>query len=354
MNTLKSLLNRLCGAKLETRKDIEKQLKQHYFIDPIYVSSTDALPDRDPLKIEARVIADCFEAVTNGMYDDNILAILEKIEEDAFFADWRYFTEFLYYYYKGDQKKAIETKYKILPTSIPALMLPLLAVLVKETSHIETEALSESKKNLFTKIEKDNFALQEKLSKAVFFLETEAEEEFTDIITMIVSDMFSKNRNISKTISVWALRQFFSKELEPEQFIENMRLIFGETEAFRLSALALMEEDAELSLFFWLKSAISMLKRSVPGGGDEAEVEAYLDIIKSLYSDIKSCSVGIDKELEQTNCLLFIALDKEIKNKYQGIFELPEIKLSSTTRQTALKTKKKVTKQEVMQLELFQ
>lgn len=353
MNTLKSLLNRLYSAKPEVRKDIEKQLKQHYFIDPLYVSSTDALPDKDPLKIEARVIADCFEAVTNGMYDDNILAILEKIEENAFFADWRYLTEFLYYYYKGDSKKAVEAKEKILLTSIPALILPLLTVLAKKTS-IETEALSKSKKDLFEKIVKDNFVLQEKLSKAVFFLGTEAEEEFTDAITMIVSDISSKNINTSKTISVWALRQFFSKELAPEQFIENMRLIFGETEAFRLSALSLMEEDAELSLFFWLKSAISMLKRSVPCGGDAAEIEAYLDIIKSLYADINFCSALIDKELEQTNCLLFIALNKEIEKRYKGIFKLPEIKLSSTTEQTTQKTKKKVKKQEVMQLELFQ
>ncbi len=148
MNTVKSLLNQLYGTSDEVRRDIESQLKQH-FIDPFYVSRSKSLPDNDIMKIDARIVSDAFEAVTNGMYDDDLLKELSSISENSFFADWRYLTESLFNLYTEDFTKAGEHFRKIAEDSIPYLTAPVFYKIISKEKISSIAGLSNTEKAFY-------------------------------------------------------------------------------------------------------------------------------------------------------------------------------------------------------------
>ncbi len=314
MNTIKSLLGQLGGLKAEARKDIENQLKT-FFTDPFYIGNSESLSEYDPLKIEARIVSDAFEAVTNGMYNDETASLLEKIGPDSYFADWRYLTESLFHIYKNSFREAEEAIALIREDSVPALIVPVLRILSDRDFSKSVKSLSEAELSLVKDIARENLNLGENIKEALNNLEKRDEHGFTDIITLIITDTLPRDSETSATLAVWALRQFFAYDMSPEVFIENIRLVFGETETFRISALSLIDEDPELSLMFWLKTLISLLKKS---GSDRVTVEAYIEIIDMMRKKVESENT-FDADLSAQIENLYFVLNRELELRYQNI-----------------------------------
>ncbi|MCP5514518.1 MAG: hypothetical protein H7A26_03520 [Spirochaetales bacterium] len=278
MNTIKSILSQLGGSRSETRKDLENLLN-NYFIDPFYMSRTDALKDNDILKFEAQIVSDAFEAVTNGMYDEEIMSHLSKITPDSFFSDWRYLTETLYNIYRNSPEEASIAAGRINPGSIPALLCPVLQSLIDRSGSDSKEGFTEVEKSLLQEINRENNNFTLNLNMCISNLENGEEDSFIDSVTLIITDIFPKDTNAAENIAVWALKQLFSHDMSPELLIENIKLVFGETDSLKLSALALMDEDRELSLLFWIKTALSLLRKNCT---DPVTISAYLEIIEEL------------------------------------------------------------------------
>ncbi|MDX9800136.1 MAG: hypothetical protein RBT69_02225 [Spirochaetia bacterium] len=364
MNTIKSILSQLGGSRSETRKDLENLLN-NYFIDPCYISCTDALKENDLLKIEAQIVFDAFEAVTNGMHDDETISQLSQISPDSFFSDWRYLTESLYNIYRNSLEDASGALEKIKPGSIPALLLPLLHVLIDKTGISITEELSEVENTLLREINRENRNFTLNLDLCISNLEEGKEDSFADSVTLIITDIFPKDPGAAENIAVWALKQLFSRDMSPELLIENIKLVFGETNSLKLRALALMDEDRELSLLFWIKTAISLLRKN---SSDSVTIEAYLEIIEDLKLSGRKSD---NREDNPDDALiagqienLFIVLDRELQLRYPQLSSRAESSAAEETAETAAEDKistktavKKSTEKnkqlQPLQLELF-
>ncbi len=317
MNEIKPLLNQLGNSKTEKEINIESQLKK-YYIDPFYISNSNSLNDKNYLKIEARIVSDAFEAVTNGMHSNETISQLGKIEDSSFFSDWKYLTESLYYIYTNSFENAEIALKKIQENSVPSLLLPVIKAIMQANQDIS--ACSETGISFIREILNENIILRENINNAALYLQNREEHYFIDTVTLIMTDTFSKKDYISKNVAIWAIKQLFSFDISPELLIENMKLIFGEAETLRLSAVAFIEEDQELSLLFWMKALLSLLKKNCI---DKVTIEAYIEIIEELSKKISNYDIDsvILKQIQN----LFVALNSEFKLKYQGTFILKNI-----------------------------
>jgi hypothetical protein len=319
MNTVKSLLSQLYGTTDEVRKDIESQLKKH-FIDPFYVGRSPALHEKDILKADARIVSDAFEAVTNGMYDSEILTELEKIDENSFFADWKYLTEALYHMYSENFKEADRVFRKINQDSIPALISPVFYRIISRDKISSITELSDSEKQFINSIIKDSLSVKNSLEQIENNLKAEHEDRFVDNITLLLSDLYTKDQNLSKKLAAWALKQLSLYDMSPSLFLENLKLIFGDSESYRLTALAFRDEDPELSLVFFTKTALTLLRNN---SADKLKTEVYIEIICELLIDIEKeksddDSDSDDEMTEQINNIL-IVLERELSLHFPDI-----------------------------------
>jgi len=319
MNTIKSLLSQLYGTTDDVRKDIESQLKKH-FIDPFYVSRSPALHENDIMKAEARIVSDAFEAVTNGMYDSEILSELEKVNEKSFFADWKYLTESLYYMYSDNSKEADRMFNKINKDSIPALISPVFYRIISRDNISSITELSSSEKQFINSIIKDNLSVKSSLEQIENNLKAEHEDRFVDNITLLLSDLYTKDQNLSKKLAAWALKQLSLFDMSPSLFLENLRLIFGDSESFRLTAIAFRDEDPELSLVFFTKAVLTLLRNN---STEKMQTEVYIEIICELLIDIEKEKSddnleGDEEMTEQINNIL-IVLERELSLRYPDL-----------------------------------
>ena len=290
MNTVKSLLSQLCGTTDDVRKDIESQLKKH-FVDPFYISRSKSLPENDVMKTDARIVSDAFEAVTNGMYDEEVLNELKKLSDNSFFTDWKYLTESLYYLYTEDFTKAGESFSRIEEDSVPYLTAPVFYRIISREKISSINGLSETEKQFINNIIKDSITVKTSLDQLESNLKAGREERFTDNITLLLSDLYSKDRVLSKKLAAWGLKQLSQNDMSPAMLLENLKLIFGESESFRLTAVSFKDEDPELSLLFFTRSALVLIRNS---SADKVQIEAYTDIITDLIIEIEKEKTAYD------------------------------------------------------------
>ncbi len=330
MNTVKSLLNQLCGTTEDVRRDIESQLKKH-FIDPFYVSRSKSLPENDIMKVDARIVSDAFEAVTNGMYDEDILNELENLSDSSFFSNWKYLTESLYYLYAENFTKADEAFRKIEEDSIPHLTAPVFYRIISRDKISSISGLSDSEKIFINNIIKDSISVKSSLDQIETNLKTGHEDRFTDNITLLLSDLYVKDQNLSKKLASWGLRQISLNDMSPSMLLENLKLIFGESETYRLTAVSFREEDPELSLIFFSKSALIQLRNN---SIDSNYTEAFIDILADLIIEIEKekadeAELQADDEMTDQISNILTVLEREIQLHY------PDILAGRTIREKA-------------------
>ena len=341
MNTVKSLLSQLCGTTDDVRRDIESQLKKH-FIDPFYVSRSNSLPDNDVMKKDAQIVSDAFEAVTNGMYDEDVLQQLSSISDNSFFTDWKHLTESLYYLYKENFKKSDENFSKIKEDSIPYLISPVFYRIISREKISSINGLSDTEKQFINNIIKDSITVKTSLDQIETNLKTGKEERFTDNITLLLSDLCSKDRDLSKKLAAWGLKQLSQNDMSPAILLENLKLIFGESESFRLTAVSFRDEDPELSLVFFTKALLVLLRNN---SAEQNQVEAYIEIITDLLVEIERTAYEAEGEPDSGNATddemadqinnILIVLEKEISLLFPHILEDGDIRnrvLDKTSR----------------------
>ena len=282
------------------------------------------------MKVDARIVSDAFEAVTNGMYDDDVLKELSKVSESSFFADWKYLTESLYSFYNEDFIKAGEHFRKIAEDSIPYLTAPVFYKIISKEKISTISGLSNTENHFINNIIKDNIAVKSSLNQIETNLKSGQEDRFTDNITLLLSDICAKDRQLSKKLAAWGLKQLSLNDMSPSLLLENLKLIFGESESFRLTAVAFKDEDPELSLLFFIKSALIQIRNK---SADKMQIESYIDIFRDLLIEIKHDKIDAEEDsddemTEQLNNILTV-IEREINILY------PEL-LSGSIKQEVL------------------
>jgi hypothetical protein len=241
--------------------------------DPAAIERAEQIPDGERIKIEARILSDAFETVTNGMYNPEALSALKEIDSASPFYGWKELTLSIADFYNGHHADSLKRVQKIPEQSPAASLIPLLRLLCDCGSEGE---LSGSGKKLYKLITEDRSFFTSAQIQLQDCLEADMEDLFIETALLLIRDLKSGQPEAAGKIALWVIKSASLYAYAPELIVSNIKLIFGEAEGSRLCALALQEEEPEISLLFWIRSFLARLKQK---DLVQEEKEAYLDII---------------------------------------------------------------------------
>ena len=124
---------------------------------PALAAEGDFIPAQHPLRKEAIILSDAFEAVTNGMFSDELLEKLDELDPEGLLYPWKSLILCVRDFYSGDWDKAAGQLKEIPEGSAPYRFNSLL------TAIFSGEAPPEDARLLYQAVLEDNRELKDSL-----------------------------------------------------------------------------------------------------------------------------------------------------------------------------------------------
>lgn len=249
--------------------------------DPLAVERSPLLSDTHPLKREALAVTDSFEAVTNGMDNPEAYERLEAIGESSVFHPWKLLILAIRELYREDEE-AMKEYLRLIPHETPAA---LIAPFLQHISSGEplgptcTEACGKLAKAVVT----DNRLLESAIEQLHETLAAGLEDLFTETAVMIVKENIRGAADLTSRFTLWCIESLVRSELSPASFISRIKGLMPQAEVYRLTAVAMIDTDPDISLLFWIRFLLSRLHdKDIP----LAETEEALEIMRELHDSI--------------------------------------------------------------------
>lgn len=242
-------------------------------IDPAVIERSDLIPDGDIVKTEARILSDALESAANGMYNPEAVAALEQIGPDSPFSGWKGVCLSILDFYGGDKPGALG-RLSGIPEESPAMCL--VPVIRRLCGEAEGGELSGAAAKLYARVTEDRSFITSAQAQLKECLEADMEELFAETALLLVRDLKASHPVAARKLALWVIRTASLYGFAPELIVSDLKLMFGASEGSRLCALALREDEPEISLLFWIRALIARLRHDGP---DEEERAAYLEII---------------------------------------------------------------------------
>ncbi|MDA3957689.1 hypothetical protein [Oceanispirochaeta sp.] len=348
---IKKLLNKYLSMSAEHPEKEELTLiLQKRIFSPALLAGSDFLSLDHPLKKEAIILSDAFEALTNGMINDEILKELSTIPPVSLMYQWKILIQAISAYYSGDLDSCLT-----LIGTIPEEMAPAAFKSLFQSLLIE-ESPSSPWYSLTRSIVEDNDELRDSLD--LIRDSTESEEILLDTAGMIITYINRDDPGTAEKIMIWCLEHLQESDILSEKAITKVKKLFGDQQGYRLAALTSLSFDPDRSLIYWIHSLMAYLEQR---NTDISFVTAYLNIIKDVAESVKlefeltdeyiRLLASLITELSETLYHVYPQIQGEItldEDPFQSIFQLAGIKKAP---RTAGQTREIV--QPLVQLELF-
>lgn len=220
-----------------------------HLVHPRQILRTSLLTESHPLKKEALLISDAFEAVTNGMHQNGVMEALDTLAPDSLFLPWKHLILALYFFYE-DLEEGCLAHLSQIPDHSPlarfkglfhALFRPL-AGFAQYRNHNAVMRLVE------TLFQSDPF-LTEAIQQMGDALDTQMEDQYFLALEDAVQIDFREDG--ARSLVLWAWNQMAWQNFDEYRLIELSEKLFGQAEAYRLAALGSFGYDPEGALLFW-------------------------------------------------------------------------------------------------------
>lgn len=282
--------------------------------DPLEVERSPLLSDTHPLKREALAVTDSFEAVTNGMDNPEAFERLESVGESSVFYPWKLLVLTIRELYREDEK-AMEEYLEAVPSETPAaLIAPFLRHVIsgEPLGPVCAEACGKLAKAVMT----DNRLLESAVEQLHESLAAGLEDLFTETAVMIIKENIRGAVGLTSRFALWCIESLVRNELSPASFISRLKGFLPQAEVYRLTALAMLDTDPDISLLFWIRFLLSRLhERDIP----LAETEEALAIMRELHDSI----VQLDRmEGDEPDAEFAENLNGLLRNLYQELTAL--------------------------------
>lgn len=242
---------------------------------PKLVAELDFLPHEHILKRESIIVSDAFEALTNGMINDEILNQLSLITEESLFYPWKILIEGLHAFYRKDRISCLKIINTIPGDSAPYAFRELFSALLEGTQQKEWEPLIEA-------VLEDNSEIRDSLD--LIRDASGLEDVLLDTAGLLIRDLIRDDPGTCEKIMIWCLDHLQLTDVLSDRAVERAKSLFGDKEGYRLAALASVSFDPDRSLVYWLHSLIAYMDGSVT---EISCVKAYLNIIRDLADAVK-------------------------------------------------------------------
>lgn len=286
---------------------LRSELKKH-LTDPGILERSDRTSDE--LRTEARTVLDAFEAVTNGMFNPEVLISLNDISEDSLLSMWKELIFAIHSFYEKNYAEMETRLNNIDPNSKLILFKP---VLLHLSGNRQINISNNKQKLIIDNIIKDRSFIRSVIAEIIESLEYDMEDLFLETANLMLRDLNRNYKEPAYRFAIWSIETASRYKYSPTDIISTCKNIFGNTLTYRLTAIAMEKEEPDISLLFWIQSLISRLKSrdlSID------ETGAYLTIISRLAGEIKTSQ---DKFYLESMTGLIKSIKYELENKFTHI-----------------------------------
>ncbi len=289
-------------------KDVREALVRE-INDPGVLDRSSILSDSSPLKKEAQIIIDAFEAVTNGMENPGAMEDLDSIDSRSPLFSWKCLTLAIDRFYRQDYAEMQDFLSKVEEISPAKQIEPVLLHL----SGIEIiENPRRNQLRLIKSVQKDRSLFKDASRQIADAIEADSEDLFAETILLVARELKIKYPVEARRLALWSIKEAATREFSQGLFLKGYKLIFGNAEALRLFAIALKETEPDIAVLFWLQSLIERIKNA---DITEKETAAYISIInselektESVDNDFLNGITSLTAKLRQDISLFFPSL----------------------------------------------
>ncbi len=260
---------------------LRSELKKH-LTDPGILERFSLVDDE--LKEEARIILDAFEAITNGMQNPDVFTSVESISKDSLLYLWKELIYAIKAFYEKNYEEMQSRLRKIDPDSPLSIFTPILLHLSGKSNEI----ISNKKQEAFIDIIlRDRSFIRSVIVQITESLEYDMEDLFLETSILMMNDLNNNYKEVAEKFAIWTLETASKYKYSPTMLISNCKKLFGNTEAYRITAIAMSKEEIDISLLFWLQSLLSGLKSR---NFEIHEAGAYLTVISRIAGKVENSS----------------------------------------------------------------
>ncbi|MDA3937930.1 MAG: hypothetical protein PF693_01295, partial [Spirochaetia bacterium] len=176
------------------------------------------------------------------------------------------------------------------------------------------------KQNIFIdNIIKDRSFIRSVITEIIESLEYDMENLFLETTNLMLQDLNRNYKEPAHKFAIWSIKTASRYKYSPTELIATCKKLFGNTLAYRLTAIAMEKEEPDISLLFWIQSLLSRLKSK---DLTLEETGAYFTIFSRLSEKINTSQ---DKFYLDSLSGLIISMEFELNNKFRNITNNKEV-----------------------------
>jgi len=260
--------------KQKMRMELQAQLPS-----PAFAASCEFIPPEHPLRRDAYIVSDAFEAVTNGMFSPELENGLSGVPEDSLLAPWVSLTRSVLAFYQNDFRTCLALMETIPEETAPAVYRDFFFAILRgnreecpEHWHLLRHAVLDDREDLKSSLDQ----LKEASLAGM-------EDVMLETADMIIRDIIREQPETAERIIIWCLHQIQELDVLSDKAADRIRRLFGDARGLRLTALATLSYDQDRSLIYWLLALQAYLKENKT---TPEEVRAYLSIISDVSETV--------------------------------------------------------------------
>ncbi|NNM55496.1 MAG: hypothetical protein HKM05_12360 [Spirochaetales bacterium] len=244
-------------------------------VHPRDLLAVGVLSDHDPLLQQAIIVADAWEAVTNGMPEAALLEELDRIPPDSPLRPWREAVLAIYFFYE-DLEEASRHHLSLIPSDTPLFHLKT----ALETLWSGRDG-SGSLKALTQKVLKVDSRAQEAWQMLIDAWDTGLEDAFLSAWDRLANLLQGNETLEALTVGLWG--ELAWQDFDDRTFLELTGRHFGEPTAYRLAALGSFAWDPEGALLWWGQFLITSVREKVlPDTALTVALQIFQDWIEAV------------------------------------------------------------------------
>lgn len=246
-----------------------------HLIHPKLVLESPLLTDSHRWRHDALVVADAFEAVTNGMEEPGVLEALEDLDPESPFEPWRHLILAIHFFY-GGLDEAVMAHLGQIPLDSP------LQTLVKTLAGVTqgTQRFSPAQRRLADLLAQPDPVVQQWVQDVAEGLESGDEDLFWAALTDWLEHMVPQAPDRAQAAVLWAWNQLEWRDFDEQVLLDLGSSLWGRGESYRLAALGTRPWDAEGAALLWSRFLLTGIRE----GLDEVilrEGRQFLDLFRA-------------------------------------------------------------------------
>ncbi len=255
------LLRQLLTAEEKNKAELKQSIIR-ILRDPGEIIRSGILDTAHPLYLNAQLVDDALESVTNGMEDPALMELLLKVPDDSIVGPWKRAVLAIQAFYHGNRTDLSMHRNHI-PEGTPPGKLANLAGDILQGKYTSEKADTGVHRFAADILQSPDYigAAGEQMEEA---LEMGMADLFCETAAMLLRDIEREYPAEAADFAVWAFSRLAAEDQSLMSLLKRFRPLFGEPETYRLAALGVLEEDADAALFFWLKYITCQLEENLP------------------------------------------------------------------------------------------